>query len=107
MYYEIVGTKGRSPLHVKDNGNSLRSSFNKGRLRGNKVSLGEDIQNQNTLMDVEIGEIDIVLSWLEMNKDRVNYINMDSVCTKESCLELVRDYIRDEETPQKKHFRLK
>lgn len=54
---------------------------------------------------IENGEIDIVLSWLEANKDHVNYINIDTVCTKETCLELVMDYVRDEETAQKKHFR--
>ncbi|MBE7446217.1 MAG: hypothetical protein HS132_13555 [Planctomycetia bacterium] len=48
-----------------------------------------------------------MLSWLETNKDHVNYINMDTVCTKEACMKLVKDYIRDEETPHKKHFRLK
>lgn len=64
-------------------------------------------QNDPLPARIENGEIDIVLSWLGANKDHVNYINMDTVCTKEACLELLKDYIRDEETPQKKHFRMK
>lgn len=71
------------------------------------ASSGENSTNNRSLADVETGEIDIVLSWLETNKDHVNYINMDTVCTKEACMKLVKDYIRDEETPHKKHFRLK
>lgn len=47
-----------------------------------------------------------MLSWLETKKDHVNYINMDTVCAKEACLKLMKDYIRDEETLQKKMFRL-
>ena len=69
------------------------------------MSLNENIQDDNTLTDIELGEIDIVLSWLDTHKDHVNYINMDIVCDKETGLKLVKDYIRDEETLQKKHFR--
>ena len=67
--------------------------------------LDENIQDDNTLTDIETGEMEIVLSWIETNKDQVNYINMDTVTTKEACLKLLKDYMRDEETPQKKHFR--
>ncbi len=66
----------------------------------------ENIQHSIVLSDVEAGEIDIMLSWVDTNKDHINYINMDTVCDKEACLKLVKDYIRDEETLQKKHFRL-
>ncbi|HQU32435.1 MAG: GIY-YIG nuclease family protein [Planctomycetia bacterium] len=67
----------------------------------------ENHQKDRLSARMENGEIDIVLSWLEANKDHVNYINTDTVCTKAACMELIKDYIRDEETPQKKHFRLK
>lgn len=122
MYYETAGT---SASHAKDNGNfptpsshPIRREKTKGIAispsmdrRGNgeeeKVFSDENIQNDNTLTEIETGEIDIVLSWLETKKDHVNYVNMDTVCTKEACLKLVKDYIRDEETPHQKHFRLK
>lgn len=55
--------------------------------------------------DIDIGEIDILLSWIEANKDYVNYINTDTVCSKDACLRLLMDYIKDGETLQKKHFR--
>lgn len=67
----------------------------------------EEIQIPNTLADVEKGEIDIVLSWVGENKDYINYIYVDTVGNKETCLKLIKDYIRDEETSQKKHFRMK
>ncbi|TVM04060.1 MAG: hypothetical protein CV087_02400 [Candidatus Brocadia sp. WS118] len=67
----------------------------------------ENFQNDCLPDRMESGERDIVLSWLEANKDHVNYINLDAVCTKEACMNLVKDYIRDEETPRKKHFRPK
>lgn len=125
MYFGTAGTNGRSPLHAKDNGNSPTPSSHptrkeetkgiaispppdgRGDGEGEKVFSDENIQHDNTLTDVESGEMEIVLSWLETNKDHVNYINTDTVCTKEACLKLVKDYIRDEETLQKKHFRLK
>ncbi len=64
-----------------------------------------DFQNEYALTDIEQGEIDIVMSWVDTNKDYVNYINVDSVSSKNACLKLIQDYIRDEETPRKKHFR--
>lgn len=67
----------------------------------------ENLPNDHLTARIEDGEIDIVLSWLEANKDYVNYINLDTVCTKDACMNLVKDYIKDEETPRKKHFRLK
>ncbi|MBI2470952.1 MAG: GIY-YIG nuclease family protein [Planctomycetes bacterium] len=67
--------------------------------------LDENIKDDNTLTDIERGEMEIVLSWVETNKDQVNYINMDTVTTKEARLKLLKDYMHDEETPQKKHFR--
>ena len=67
----------------------------------------ENLLNDHLTARIEDGEIDIVLSWLEANKDHVNYINLDTVCTKEACIKLVKDYIKDEKTPRKKHFRLK
>ncbi len=113
MYHETAGTNGRPPLHAKGNENLHKSPqcppespFPKGGSRGIKPS-GENAQNENSHTDIEEAETEIVLSWLETNKDQVNYINMDIVCTKEACLKLVKDYIRDEETPLKKHFRLK
>lgn len=123
VYYESIEASGRLPLHTQDNKTISKSFINsaeftpsKERLKGLAGDLGrfkviassvENSLNDNTLTDVETGEIDIVLSWLETNKDHVNYINMDTVCTKEACMKLVKDYIRDEETPQKKHFRLR
>ena len=71
-----------------------------------KVLLDANIQDDNTLTDIETGEMDIVLSWVDTNKDRVTYINTDAICRKEECLRLLKDYIRDEETTQKKHFRV-
>jgi hypothetical protein len=52
--------------------------------------------------DLEIHE-----QLIEADRDRVNYINMDTVSSKEACLKLLKDYMHDEETPQKKHFRSK
>ncbi|MEK6635024.1 MAG: GIY-YIG nuclease family protein [Planctomycetota bacterium] len=87
MYCEFAGANGRSPLRAK-------------------VLLDANIQDDNTLTDIETGEMDIVLSWVDTNKDRVTYINTDAICRKEECLRLLKDYIRDEETTQKKHFRV-
>ncbi|NUO10312.1 MAG: GIY-YIG nuclease family protein [Candidatus Brocadia sp.] len=107
MYYGTTEATSRSFLCTKGNGNSPQSQFDKGRPKGNNAPSGDDVLRQNILTGVETGEMDIVLSWLETNRDQVNYINIDSISTKETCLKLVKDYIRDEETPQKKHFRLK
>lgn len=87
MYYEFAGANGRSSLRAKG-------------------LLDANIQDDNTLTDIETGEMDIVLSWVDTNKDRVIYINTDAICRKEECLRLLKDYIRDEETTQKKHFRV-
>jgi hypothetical protein len=106
MYSDTAGANGCSPLRANGNDNSPEFPIFKGGLRQINVSLNKNIQNYNTLTGIELGEIDIVLSWLDMHKDHVNYINMDMVCDKETCLKLVKDYIRDEETLQKKHFRL-
>ncbi|WKZ18686.1 MAG: GIY-YIG nuclease family protein [Candidatus Jettenia sp. CY-1] len=54
--------------------------------------------------NIEMGEIDIVLSWVEINKDQINYINMDVIPDKDACLKLLKDYIQDEEA-LRKHFR--
>ncbi len=125
MYYGIAGATSRSFSHPKvdaellthsthstkreeTKGLAISTSMDVGKdVIGKKVFSDKNIQGDTTLTNVETGEIDIVLSWLDTNRDQVNYINMDIVCTKEACLKLVRDYIRDEETPQKKHFRLK
>ena len=80
----------------------LRDAVN---FSGVERILDTNIQNHNVLTDIEMGEMEIVLSWVEANKDQVNYINMDAVSGKEACLKLMRDYLRDEETFQKKHFR--
>lgn len=124
MYYETAGTSACSTSHVKGNGNSPTPSSHPARREktkgitispplggrgdgeGEKVFSDENIQNDNTLTEIETGEIDLVLSWLETKKDHVNYINVDAVCAKEACLKLMKDYIRDEETLQKKMFRL-
>lgn len=123
VYYESIEASGSLPLQAQDNKTVPKSSINsaefptsKERLSGMArdsgrfkvtASSGENSVNDSTLTDVETGEMDIVLSWLEINKDHVNYINMDTVCTREACMKLVKDYIRDEETLQKKHFRLR
>lgn len=70
-----------------------------------KISSAGNIQGYHTITDIEMGEIDILLSWIEANKDRINYINTDTVCSKDVCLKLLKDYIKDDETLQKKHFR--
>lgn len=106
MYYEIAGINSHIPVNAKRNSEVPCPVLNKERLRVNKVLSIEAVQDKNMLADIEAGETDILLSWLEINKDRVNYINMDTVCIKETCLKLIKDYIRDEETLQKKHFRL-
>ncbi len=80
----------------------LRDAVN---FSGVERILDTNIQDGNTLTEIEMGEMEIVLSWVEANKDRVNYINMDTVSGKEACLKLLKDYLHDEETPQKKHFR--
>ena len=80
----------------------LRDAVN---FSGVERILDTNIQNHNVLTDIEMGEMEIVLSWVEANKDRVNYINMDTISGKEACLKILGDYLRDEETFQKKHFR--
>ena len=123
VYYESIEASCSLPLQAQDNKTVPKSSINSAEFRTSKerlsgmardsgrfkvtASSGENSVNDSTLTDVETGEMDIVLSWLEINKDHVNYINMDTVCTREACMKLVKDYIRDEETLQKKHFRLR
>ena len=80
----------------------LRDAVN---FSGVERILDTNIQNHSVLTEIEMGEMEIVLSWIEANKDQVNYINMDTVSGKEPCLKLLKDYLHDEETPQKKHFR--
>jgi len=80
----------------------LRDAVN---FSGVERILDTNIQNHNVLTDIEMGEMEIVLSWVEANKDQVNYINMDTVSGKEACLKILGDYLKDEETFQKKHFR--
>ena len=111
-YYEAVEANRCPPLHTKDNENlhdfpkhSHESPFSKRGLRGINVSSDGNIQNHNVLTDLEMGEMEIVMSWIEANKDQINYINMDTVSGKEACLKILGDYLRDEETFQKKHFR--
>lgn len=75
-------------------------------LNGRGYGEGEKMfSDEHILTEIEMGEMEIVLSWVEANKDQVNYINMDTVSGKEACLKLLKDYLHDEETPQKKHFR--
>ena len=57
------------------------------------------------LSETEMGEIDLVLSWVDRNKDYINYINVDTSGTKEDCLKLLKDYIKDKATLKRKHFR--
>jgi len=83
----------------------MNPHFLNGGLRGINVSSDGNIQNHNVLTDLEMGEMEIVMSWIEANKDQINYINMDTVSGKEACLKILGDYLRDEETFQKKHFR--
>src|SRR3990172_10894955 len=74
---------------------------------GVETILEGNIRDDIVLTEIETGEIEIVLSWVAINKDYVNYIDMDTVGTKETILRLIKDYLRDEETFQKKHFRLR
>lgn len=64
-------------------------------------------QNQDVLTDDETAEMDVVLSWVDANKDFVNYINIDVAGNQAACLKLIKDYIRDDELLQKKQFRWK
>jgi hypothetical protein len=118
MYYEAVVANSRSSLHAKDNENfptpsspHTRREETKGiaispSLDGRGYGEGEKIFSDETILtDIEMGEMEIVLSWVEANKDHVNYINMDTVSGKEACLKLLKDYMHDEETFRKKHFR--
>jgi len=118
MYYETVGANSCSSLHAKDNENFPAPSSPHTRreetrgiaispsLDGRGYGEGEKIfSDGHILTDIEMGEMEIVLSWVEANKDQVNYINMDTVSGKEACLKILGDYLRDEETFQKKHFR--
>ena len=79
----------------------LRDAVN---FSGVERILDTNIQNHNVLTDLEMGEMEIVLSWVDANKDQVNYINMDTVSSKEACLKLLKDYLHDEETPQEEAF---
>ena len=66
------------------------------------------IQISKTIMSLPIlkwGEMEIVLSWVEANKDQVNYIQYGHRQRQEACLKILGDYLSDEETFQKKHFR--
>jgi len=96
---ELFFVKDGSPLQRYE---ILREAVN---FSGVERILDTNIQNHNVLTDLEKGEMEIVLSWIEANKDQVNYINMDTVSGKEACLKILGDYLRDEETFQKKHFR--
>ena len=96
---ELFFVKDELPLQRYE---ILRNAVN---FSGVERILDTNIQNHNVLTDIEMGEMEIVLSWVEANKDQANYINMDTVSGKEACLKLVRDYLRDEETVRKKHFR--
>lgn len=120
MYYEAVEANRCPPLHTKDKDNEnlpapssppARREETKGiaispSLDGRGYGEGEKVfSDDNTLTEIEMGEMEIVLSWIEANKDQVNYINMDTASGKEACLKILGDYLRDEETFQKKHFR--
>lgn len=70
-----------------------------------KISSLGDIQDNHIITDIEVAEMDILLSWIDANKDRVNYINTDTICSKDVCLKLLKDYRKDDETLHKKHFR--
>ena len=112
IYYETLEASGSLHVHAKGNENISKSSinpaefpFSKGELRGIKPSFDENVQNENNLSDRERGEIDIVLSWVGENKDYINYINVDTVGNKETCLKVIKDYVHDSETTQKKYFR--
>lgn len=59
------------------------------------------------LTEDETAEMDIVLSWVDANKDFVNYINIDVAGNQDACLKLIKDYIRDDEMLEKKQFRWK
>jgi len=67
----------------------------------------EQHPEQDVLTEDETGEIDVVLSWVDANKDFVNYINIDVAGNQDICLKLIKDYIRDDELLQKKQFRWK
>ena len=99
MYFNTVSVNCRSAVQAKDNEN-----FDN--FPSNHLEFPSSGGEPRELTDVETGEMEIVLSWVDINKDRVNYINMDVICSKEECLRLLKDYIRDEETTQKKHFRV-
>ena len=67
----------------------------------------EQHPEQDGLTEDETGEMDIVLSWVDANKDFVNYINIDVAGNQATCLKLIKDYIRDDELLHKKQFRWK
>ena len=67
----------------------------------------EQNREPDDLAEDETGEIDIVLSWVDANKDFVNFINLDVAGNQAACLKLIKDYIRDDEMLQKKQFRWK
>lgn len=94
MYYETVGANRRSPVNDKEG------------LQGIHAPSDENTQDDTILTDMEMREMEIILSWVDANKDYINFINMDTVGSKETCLKLIKDYLRDDETSLKKHFRM-
>jgi DNA polymerase III epsilon subunit-like protein len=82
--------------------NKLNRKINKKPARFEDAEEGKHL---DILSETEMGEIDLVLSWVDRNKDYINYINVDTAGNKEDCLKLLKDYIKDEETLKRKHFR--
>jgi hypothetical protein len=83
-YYADTKIEGQPPLCSEDNNN---------------------IPQCNEITDIEAGERDIILSWVETNKDRVNYINVDLVSGREACLKLIKDYVKEKDTLYEKQYR--
>lgn len=99
--FELFFIKEGLPLQKHE---VLKSAVNFSEIERVLEKMYYDMPSSLQHANIEMGEIDIVLSWVEINKDQVNYINMDIVSSKETCLKLLKDYIQDEE-PLRKHFR--
>lgn len=102
--FELFFVKEGQPVQRYD---LLRNAIDLSGIEEILAEMFEQHLEQDVITEDEAGEIDIVLSWVDANKDFVNYINIDTAGNQASCLKLIKDYIRDDELLQKKQFRWK
>lgn len=102
--FELFFVKEGQPLQRYE---LLRDAVDLSSVEEILAEMFEQHPEPDGLTEDETGEMDIVLSWVDANKDFVNYINIDVAGNQTACLKLIKDYIRDDELLQKKQFRWK